>query len=161
MWRGLKNLTARLLRRLRHDPKQDIVDLLGRQYADKMKDARQFRLHSEQMRYPQFRAKLQQIADDEEKHAQWLRDKIVDLGGEIPHVTLEPEDARNTWEDLRLDLLEKKRHQWDLIDQLPKIERIDSATAEILLQILAEESQHRTLITEMLIRSDPTADWPV
>jgi hypothetical protein len=74
---------------------------------------------------------------------------------------LEPEDARNTWEDLRLDLLEEKRHQWDLIDQLPKIERIDSATAEMFLQILAEESHHRTLITEMLMRSDPIADWPV
>ena len=161
MWRDLKDLTNQILRTLRRDPKQDIVDLLGRQYAGKMKAARQFRLHSQQMRYQQFRAKLQQIADDEEKHAQWLKDKIVALGGEIPQATFEPEDARNTWEDLRLDLLEEKRHQWDLIDQLPKIERIDSATAEMLRRMLAEQSNHRTQITDMLMRSDPIADWPI
>jgi hypothetical protein len=118
MWRSLKHLTNRLLRTLRHDRKQDIVDLLGREYADKMKDPRKFRLHSEQMRYNHFRAKLQRLVDEEEKHAQWLRDRVVALGGEAPQVISEPEDARNTWEDLRLDLLEEKRHQWDLIDQL-------------------------------------------
>jgi hypothetical protein len=62
---------------------------------------------------------------------------------------------------LRLDLLEEKRHQWDLIDQLPMIERIDTATGEILRPILAEESNHRMIITDMLMRSDPIADWPV
>ena len=160
MWRSLKILMARLLRRLRHDPKQDIVDLLGREYADKMTDARQFRLHAEQMRYDHFRSQLRRIADEEEQHAQWLKDRIVALGGDIPQVTFEPDDARNTWEDLRLDLLEEKHHQWDLIDELPKIERIDPVTAEILRRILAQESDHRTQITEMLMRSDPIADWP-
>ena len=161
MWRGLKNLISRLQRRLRGDRNQEIVELLGRLYADKMKDARQFRLHSEQMRYHHFRAKLERIADEEEKHAQWLKDRIVALGGEVPPVTAEPEDARNTWEDLRLDLLEEKHHHWDLIDQLPIIERFDTATGEILRRIFAEESDHRTLITDMLMRSDPIAEWPI
>ncbi|HEX9454447.1 MAG TPA: ferritin-like domain-containing protein [Candidatus Binatia bacterium] len=161
MWHGLKNFMSRLRRTLRRDRKQEIVELLGRFYADKMKDARQFRLHSEQMRYHHFRVKLERIADEEETHAQWLKDRIVVLGGEVPQVTAEPEDARNTWEDLRLDLLEEKHHQWELIDQLPIIERFDAATGEILRHILAEESNHRTQITDMLMRSDPIAEWPV
>src|SRR5260221_11427191 len=102
MWRGLKELTNQIGRWLRPDPKQDIVELLGREYADKMTDARQFRLHAEQMRYDHFRARLRRIADQEEQHAQWLKDRIIALGGAIPQVRFEPQDARNTWEDLRL-----------------------------------------------------------
>jgi len=135
--------------------------LLSREYTDKMKDARQYRLHAEQTRYNHFRAQLERIADEEEKHAQWLLDRIIALGGAIPQVTSEPEDARNTWEDLGLDLLEEKRHQWNLTDQLPIIERTDPATAQILRRIFEEESNHRTAITHMLMRSDPIADWPV
>jgi bacterioferritin (cytochrome b1) len=160
MWRGLKQLTNQIRRTLRHDPKQDMVDLLGREYADKMKDARQFRLHAEQMRYDHFRAQQRRIADQEEQHTQWLKERIIALGGAIPQVALEPQDAGNTWEDLRLDLLEEKHHQWQLIDQLPKIERLDPATAAILQRILAQESDHRTQITAMLMRSDPSADSP-
>jgi bacterioferritin (cytochrome b1) len=161
MWSVLKTLGSRLQRALSHDRRQEILALLSREYADKMKDARQYRLHAEQMRYNHFRAQLERIADEEEKHAQWLLDRIIALGGAIPQVTSEPEDARNTWEDLGLDLLEEKRHQWDLTDQLPIIERTDPATAEILRRIFEEESNHRTAITHMLMRSDPIADWPV
>jgi len=161
MWSVLKTLGSRLQRALFHDRRQEILALLSREYADKMKDARQYRLHAEQMRYNHFRAQLERIADEEEKHAQWLLERIIALGGAIPQVTSEPEDARNTWEDLGLDLLEEKRHQWDLTDQLPIIERTDPATAEILRRIFEEESNHRTAITHMLMRSDPIADWPV
>ena len=161
MWSVLKTLGSRLQRALFHDRRQEILALLSREYADKMKDARQYRLHAEQMRYNHFRAQLERIADEEEKHAQWLLERIIALGGAIPQGTSEPEDARNTWEDLGLDLLEEKRHQWDLTDQLPIIERTDPATAEILRRIFEEESNHRTAITHMLMRSDPIADWPV
>ena len=61
MWHGLKNFMSRLRRTLRRDRKQEIVELLGRLYADKMKDARQFRLHAEQMRYEHFRSQLRRI----------------------------------------------------------------------------------------------------
>jgi bacterioferritin (cytochrome b1) len=160
MWRGLKILMARLLRRLRHDPKQDIVDLLGREYADKMKDARQYRLHAEQMRYKHFRDQLWQIADEEEKHAQWLKDRIIALGGEIPQIPSTLEDGWNSWEDLGLDLMEEKRHEWDLRDQIPLVERVDAETADTLRRIRAEETDHRALITAMLMRSDPLSERP-
>ena len=160
MWRGPKKLTDRLLRRLRRDPKQDIVDLLGRAYADKMKDSRQYRLHAEQMRYKHFRDQLLQIAEGEEKHAQWLKARLVALGGEVPQIPSTLEDGWSTWEDLGLDLMEEKRHDWDLRDQLPMVERVDSATADTLRRIGAEESNHRALITAMLMRSDPLSDRP-
>jgi hypothetical protein len=70
------------------------------------------------------------------------------------------EDGWNTWEDLRLDLTEEKRHLWDLTDQLPMIERTDGETATTLRLILAEEKNHRAQLTDMLMRSDPLAEYP-
>ena len=158
MWRGVKNSTARFLRRLRQDPKQEIVELLGREYSDKMKDARQYRLHAEQMRYKHFRDQLLQIADEEEIHAQWLKDRIIAFEGEVPQIPSRLADGSNTWEDLKLDLMEEKRHDWDLRDHLPLVERFDAETANGLRRMLAEDSAHRALITAMLMRSDPLAE---
>jgi bacterioferritin (cytochrome b1) len=156
----LKNLGNRLQRALSQDRRHEILALLGRMYADKIKDSRQYRLHAEQMRYRHFRELLLHIADDEEKHAQWLKNRIVALGGEIPQIPSTLQDGWNSWEDLRLDLAEEKYHDWDLRDQLPLVERVDSATAETLRRIHAEESNHRALLTAMLMRSDPLADRP-
>jgi bacterioferritin (cytochrome b1) len=155
-----KKLGKGLQRVLTHDRRQEILALLGREYVDKMKDSRQYRLHSEQMRYEQFRDQLLRIADEEEKHSQWLKDRIIALGGEIPQISPTPEDGWNSWEDLRLDLTEEKRHEWDLRDQLPMVERVDFDTADTLRRILAEESNHRALLTKMLMRSDPLGERP-
>ena len=68
LWSAFKNLGNRLQRVLSHDRRQEILALLGREHADKMKDSRQYRLHAEQMRYKHFRDQLLRIADEEEKH---------------------------------------------------------------------------------------------
>ena len=158
LWSALKNLGNRLQRVLSHDRRQEILALLGREYVDKMKDSRKYRLHAKQMRYKHFRDRLLRIADEEEKHSQWLKDRIIALGGEIPQITSTLDDGWNSWEDLRLDLTEEKRHEWHLRDQLPMVERFDPQTAGILRRILTEESNHRDLITDMLMRSDPQAE---
>jgi len=61
---------------------------------------------------------------------------------------------------LRLDLTEEKRRKWDLTDQLPMIDRFDAETAETLRRILAEVDNHRAQLTDMLMRSDPLAEYP-
>jgi bacterioferritin (cytochrome b1) len=160
LWRLLKSFWGRIQRVLTRDPRQEILAILCQEYVDKMKDSLQYRRHAEQMRYKHFREKLLRIAEDEEKHAGWLKDRIIALGGKVPERSATLADGWNTWEDLRLDLTEEKRHKWDLIDQLPMIERFDSETATTLHRILADEDDHRAQITAMLMRSDPLADYP-
>ena len=161
LWSTLKSICSGLLRKLlTPNRRQEVLALLCREYADKLKDSRQYRLHAEQMRYKHFRDQLLRIADDEEKHAQWLKDRIIALGGEVSQISSTLEDGWNSWEDLRLDLKEEKRHEWDLRDQLPKVERVDADTADTLRRIFAEEKNHRALLTAMLMRSDPLAERP-
>ena len=160
-WSELKKSWQRLLKSLPHDGRQKLLEILRREYTEEMESTLQFFRHADCMHYPQFRERLLRIAKDEQKHAQWLEERIIALGGEIPHVSFTPEEGFNSWECLRLDLEEERHCRADLIDRLPLVEKIDPETAKILTRILKEEENHREQITDMLMRSDPEAVWPV
>jgi hypothetical protein len=54
----------------------------------------------------------------------------------------------------------EKRHDRDLRDKLPMVKRVDRDTADILRRTFAEETNHRALLTKMLMQSDPLAERP-
>jgi len=153
----LKNIWNRWHRALTHDRRQEILDLLCREYLEKSKDAIQFRHHAERMRYRQFREMLLRIAEEEENHAESIKKRIVALGGEVPRVSFNPEERWNSWEELRLDLEDERRRINDIEDQSVIVEQLDRGTADLLRRIFEDEKKHREAITEMLIRSDPQA----
>ena len=148
---------SRIRRALRCDRREDVLVLLRREHFTQVKDAVQFRRHAEQMRYPQFRRQLLQIADVEEQHAEALKKRIAALGGEIPRISPLPEEGWNNWEELRLDLDDERQRFWDLEAQLPMVEQVDSETARVLRRILEDEKKHQEAIVGMLMRSDPQA----
>ncbi|HUK42091.1 MAG TPA: ferritin-like domain-containing protein [Candidatus Acidoferrales bacterium] len=154
---AMESFWSRMRRALRHDRREDVLILLRREYLTQIKDATQFRSHAEQMRYPQFRRQLNQIAEAEEQHAEALRKRISALGGEIPRISPLPEDGWNNWEELRLDLDDERQRFWDLEAQLPMVEQVDSDTARVLRRILEDEKKHQEAIIGMLMRSDPQA----
>jgi hypothetical protein len=47
---------------------------------------------------------LLRLAEEERAHLEWLRDKLLALGGEVPHVSVIPKGAKNAWEALLMDL---------------------------------------------------------
>ncbi len=118
---------------------------------------RQFREHASRMPYAQFRERLLQIADEEGKHSQWLREKISAMGGKIPDVSLVPRSGKNSWECLLMDLEEEKRCCADLEECLPVVERIDPEIAQGLRRMHQEETSHCEEIRDMLMRSDAQA----
>ena len=146
-----------MLRAITHDRRQEVLELLCREYVEKSKDAIQFRRHAERMHYSQFRDKLLRIADEEEKHAQSLKERIIALGGGVPGVSFTAEERWNSWEELRLDLEDERRRMQDLEDQVVIVEQIDRDTADLLRRIFEDERKHREAMTDMLIRSDPQA----
>jgi len=148
---------SRMRRALRHDRREDVLMLLRREYLTQIKDSIQFRRHAEQMRYPQFRRRLLQIAEAEEQHAEALKKRIIALGGEIPRISPSPEDGWNNWEELRLDLDDERQRFWDLEAQLPMVEQVDPETARVLHRILEDEKRHQEAMVGMLMRSDPQA----
>jgi rubrerythrin len=137
------------------DQRQMLVDLLREAYREEVQDALQFSQHAQRLPYPQFRERLLRIAEEERAHLEWLRDKLLALGAEVPDVTVTPKGAKSTWEALLMDLEEEKRSYVDLLEAMHLAEQVDLEIAEGLRRIREEERQHREEILEMLVKIDP------
>ncbi len=136
---------------------QRLKKILCTEYANESRMGRQFRRHAQRMQYLQFREGLLHLAAEEEGHAEWLREKILDLGGEIPEVSFPPEDGRNSWECLLKDLKEEKRCCADLEDRIHTVERINPEIGLGLRRVHGEEVSHCEELTNMLMKSDAYA----
>ena len=79
---------------LSHNGDREVVKILQDRYADKIRNARRYAQHAGKMQYPQFRERLLAIAADEARHAELLANKIVLLGGKLPHVPEIPATVR-------------------------------------------------------------------
>ena len=139
---------------------QRLLEVLCAEYASEVQMGNLFREHAQKMHYPHFRERLLRIAAAEEKHAEWLREKIFGLQGTLPEVPLTETTGKNTWECLLMDLEEERRCVADLEDRLLKVEPIDPEIALGLRQIQEEEKHHRDEIRDLLMRSDAYALWP-
>jgi bacterioferritin len=140
---------------LQPDEHQLLLKMLRETYLEEVEDVVQFTQHAERIHYPQFRERLLRIVAEEQAHVQWLRDKIVALGGELPAVSVTPKGAKNAWQALLTDLEEEKRSYTDLIEAMHLAEQVDPEIAEGLRRIREEEQQHREEILDMLVKSDP------
>lgn len=133
--------------------------MLYREYVEETESMLQYQHHAERMRYRQFRDELYRIAEEEKKHADWMRERINALGGEVPHISFTPDERQNSWQYLGVDVEAERRCRADLIEGLVRAERTDPKTAAVLSRILEEEENHRDRIMDMAMRSDPQAGW--
>lgn len=160
-WNTLKKIRNWLQKSVIHDGRNEFLAFLSREYVEEIRHSIQFQAHAERMHYPQFREKLLRIADEEQRHAKWLKARIIALGGEVPDIPSALQEGMNSWEHLRRDLEEEKRCVSDLTERLATSKQIDRETAGTLQQMLEEEKNHREVIRDMLMRSDPQAFWPI
>lgn len=137
-----------------------ILEILVQEYIEEAQHVSQFAEHARQMHYPQFREKLLRIAAEEQEHAQWLREKILAVGGEIPQISFTPKTGKNSWESLLMDLEEEKRCCADLLERITRVALVNQGIAELLSRIYDDERIHREEIMDMLMRSDAYALWP-
>jgi rubrerythrin len=138
-----------------------VLGILRRWYADERQHEDRFKEHAQRMQYPQFREALLRIAADESRHADWIAEKIKELGGSIPAVLETPSKEKNSWQYLLGDLEEERQCAAELEADMLRIKSDYPEVAELLGRIDKEEKQHRHDIREMLMRSDPQALWPV
>jgi rubrerythrin len=141
---------------LHPDYHQKLLEMLRDAHLKEARDVAQFTRDAERMYYPQFRERLLRIAEEEQAHVAWLRDKIVALGGEVPTVSLPPTVAKNAWEALLRDLDEEKRSYAALLEAMHIAEEAYPEIAEGLQRMCEEEQQHREEILDMLVKSDPS-----
>jgi rubrerythrin len=137
-----------------------VLEILRSRYADEKQHAQQFTHHAQRMQYPQFREALLRIAADESRHADWLAQKIRELGGSLPPVLETPPIERNSWQYLLEDLEQERKCSAELETNVLTIESDYADIADLLQHSDEEEHRHRDEIREMLMRSDPQALWP-
>jgi rubrerythrin len=142
------------------DQHQILLDILRQTYREGAEDAVQLAEHAKRLYYPQFRERLRRIAEEEQAHVTWLRDKLLALGAQVPEVSITPKDARNTWEALLMDLEEEKRSYADVLEAMHLAQQVDPELAEGLRRIREVERQHREEILDILEKSDPAAFLP-
>ena len=161
---SVRNLLNKSWQRLQDtwhlDDRKKLLEILVQEYIEEAQHVSQFTEHARQMYYPQFREKLLRIAAEEQEHAQWLREKILAVGGEIPKISFTAKRGKNSWESLLMDLEEEKRCCADLLEQITKMALVNQDIAEVLRRIYDDERIHREEIMDMLMKSDAYALWP-
>ena len=131
------------------------LEILRRLYVKESQHTAVFAQHASRMHYPQFRAKLLEIAAQETKHLDWIGEKIKLLGGSLPEIPTIRPPAGNSWECLREDLADESRCAGELLQHAACLEADLPDIADMLRRIYEEERKHRDEIRGMLMRSDP------
>lgn len=126
-------------------------------YQKEVQDGAQFRRHAERMYYSQFRERLQQIAAEEQGHAQWLYRQILTLGGQPPIVSRILKVGDNNWQNLLLDLEEEQQSCTTLLEGIWLATHVDNDIVRGLRRIRQEELCHREEIRDMMRKSEPDA----
>src|SRR3989442_14519687 len=63
---------------------RDLLADLSEDYRAEAAQAALLRAHAERARYPQAASALRDLADIEDRHAEWLRTRLLALGGQPP-----------------------------------------------------------------------------
>ncbi len=135
------------------------LEILCRLYVEESQHAAILAQHASRMHYPQFRAKLLEIAVQETKHSEWIGEKIKLLGGSLPVVPPAVPAGANSWESLLEDLEDESRCAGELLEQAMHLEADFPSVANLLRRIYEDEQTHHNEIREMLMRSDPLSRY--
>ncbi len=139
----------------------ELLKLMERDCLEETRLAADLRASVDKIPYEHLRRKLLEIAEAEEQHAELLRQKIVELGGDPPQRASElQEERRNrrprTFEQLLRDLEEEKQ---EYLDYLKASFRAEDAgrpdLKELLDRIREEEKEHREELLYVLTRLNP------
>ena len=136
---------------------QKAMDILRQRYVEEMQQTDRFKQHAQRMHYPQYQEKLLRLATEKGKHAKWIAEKIIALGGNLPGVPEHPSTDENSWQSLLMALEDENRSAGHLPEQLRRIGLEHPDITKFLQEIFQEQKKHRDEIREMLMRSDPFA----
>ncbi len=136
---------------------RDLVADLLEAYRAEAEHAARLRQHATHARYPQVADTLRRLADDEDRHAGWLRDRILALGGGIPAVAPLPPVARNQWERAVAARHEAQRKRRRLVELAARWDPERPPEVALLRRIEHEDSGRLESYEHLVMRADPHA----
>lgn len=136
---------------------RDLVADLTEEYRVHVELAERLRQHAERARYPQIGAQLRGLADEEDRHAGWLRDRIQAHGGGVPPVAPTPLPGKNQWERAVAVSKVARTKRQRLVERIARWDPEDPDTVALLRRIEAEDVAQLALYDAIVMRSDPQA----
>jgi hypothetical protein len=85
-------------------PRPTLLEVLRDTYLTAAHTVAQVTQDAERMEYPQFRARLLQMAAEDQGHATWLHDTLLAYGGVLPTGACPPTVAPTSWAALLREL---------------------------------------------------------
>jgi hypothetical protein len=142
---------------LHPEPHPTLLEALRDTYLATAHTVTQFTQDAERMEYPQFRARLLRMAAEDQGHVTWLRDALLARGGALPTCACPPTVAPTSWAALLREVAAERRASEALLEPMQLAEQADPEMAEGFRRLRAAKQQHREVLLDMLVKSDPYA----
>jgi len=142
---------------LHPDPHPTLIEALRDTYLATAHTVTQFIQDAERMEYSQFRAQLLRMAAEDQGHVTWLHDTLLARGEALPTCTCPPTVAPTSWAALVREVAAERRAYEALLEPMQLAEQADPEMAEGFRRLRAAKQQHREVLLDMLVKSDPYA----
>jgi hypothetical protein len=137
-----------------HRPRDLLADL-AQDYCAEAEQAARLRLHAERARYPQAADALRRLAEIEERHAAWLRERLLTLGGRVPALEAAPSVGNNPWERAVAAQHAAQSKRRRLVEQIGHWDPDEPEVVALLGRIEQEDLHALAVYDDMIMRADP------
>jgi rubrerythrin len=136
---------------------RDILADLMEDYRSEAAQATHLRAQAERARYPQMATALRRLADIEDRHAAWLRDRVGSLGGHVPTLEAAPLGGTNQWQRAVGALHDAQAKRRRLVEQIAHWDPDEPEVVALLRRIEEEDAREFQVYEGIVMRSDPQA----
>jgi hypothetical protein len=136
---------------------RELVADLAEDYRVETEQAAHLRHHAERAPYPQFAIALRRLAEIEERHASWLRERLIALGATVPTVTPAPVSGQNQWARVVATQTAAHAKLQRMIEQIGHWDPDEPEVVALLQRIEQEDHAQMSIYDGIIMRSDPQA----
>jgi rubrerythrin len=134
---------------------RDLLADLAEDYRAESAQATQLRDQAARARYPQAAADLRRLAEIEERHAAWLRERLLTLGAPVPSTEPVQATGNNQWERAVGALHRAQAKRRRLVEQIAHWDPEEPEAVELLRRIEQEDVREHPVYERLIMRSDP------
>jgi rubrerythrin len=136
---------------------RDLLADLTEDYRAEAAQAAHLRTQADRARYPQVAIALRRLAEIEERHAGWLRNHLISLGGQVPAVEPRPLGGSNQWQRAVAALHDAQAKRRRLVEQIARWDPDEPDVVGLLRRIEEEDTREHEVYEGVIMRSDPQA----
>jgi len=136
---------------------RDVLTDLVEDYRAEAAQAAHLRAQAERARYPQMATALRRLADIEDRHAAWLRDRVASLGGHVPALEAPTLGGANQWQRTVGALHDAQAKRRRLVEQIAHWDPDEPEVVALLRRIEEEDAREFPVYEGIVMRSDPQA----